>query len=89
MKFVYSDSFKKNVSDLSFEEKAILKEKLTLMFHNPRHPSLRTKKIQGHKSIFESTITMVIRITWQYMKKDVILLRKIGHHDKTLKSHEF
>jgi len=52
MKFVYSDSFKKNVSDLSFEEKGILKEKLTLMSQNPRHPSLRTKKIQGHKSIF-------------------------------------
>ena len=85
MKFVYSDSFKKNVSGLSFEEKGILKEKLTLMFQNPRHPSLRTKKIQGHKSIFESTITMGIRITWQYMKKDVILLRKIGPHDKTLK----
>ena len=45
MKFVYSDSFKKNVSDLSFEEKGVLKEKLTLMFQNPRHPSLRTKKM--------------------------------------------
>jgi len=85
MKFVYSDSFKKNVSDLSFEEKVILKVKLTLMFQNPRHPSLRTKKIQGHKNIFESTITMGIRITWQYMKKDAILLRKIGPHNKTLK----
>ena len=28
----------KNVSDLSFEEKRILKEKITLMFQNPRHP---------------------------------------------------
>ena len=86
MKFVYSDSFKKNVSDLSFEEKAILKEKLTLMFQNPRHPSLRTKKMQGHKSIFESTVSMEIRITWQYIKKDAILLRKVGPHDKTLKN---
>ena len=86
MKFVYSDSFKKNVSDLSFEEKAILKEKLTLMFHNPRHPSLRTKKMQGRNSIFESTITMGTRITWQYIKEDTILLRKVGPHDKTLKN---
>ncbi|MBM3701350.1 MAG: hypothetical protein FJW68_10660 [Actinobacteria bacterium] len=86
MKFVYSDSFKKNVSDLSFEEKAILKEKLTLMFHNPRHPSLRTKKMQGRNSIFESTITMGTRITWQYIKEDAILLRKVGPHDKTLKN---
>jgi mRNA-degrading endonuclease YafQ of YafQ-DinJ toxin-antitoxin module len=86
MKFVYSDSFKANVSVLSFEGKAILKEKLTLMFHNPRHPSLRTKKMQGNKSIFESTITMGTRITWQYIKEDIILLRKVGPHDKTLKN---
>ena len=86
MKFVYSDSFKKNASDLSSEEKGVLKEKLTLMFQNPRHPSLRTKKIQGRKDIFESTVAMNIRLTWQYIKKDVILLRKVGPHDKTLKN---
>ena len=86
MKFVYSDSFKKNASDLSSEEKGVLKEKLTLMFQNPMHPSLRTKKIQGRKDIFESTVAMNIRLTWKYIKKDVILLRKVGPHDKTLKN---
>ncbi len=85
MKFIYSDSFKKNVSNLSFEEKRILKKKLTLLFQNTKHPSLRTKKIQGHQSIFESTMNMGIRITWQYVKEDVILLRKVGPHDNTLK----
>ncbi|MCL4416640.1 MAG: hypothetical protein M1365_08110 [Actinobacteria bacterium] len=86
MKFVYSDSFIKNVSDLSEEEKKILKEKLKLMFENPRHPSLRTKKIHERKDIFEASITMSIRLTWQYLKQDVILLRKVGMHDKTLKN---
>jgi len=54
------------------------------MYRNPRHPSLRVKKIQGQEDIFESSITMDIRMTWQYIKKDVILLRKIGRHDTTI-----
>jgi mRNA-degrading endonuclease YafQ of YafQ-DinJ toxin-antitoxin module len=86
MKFIYSDYFIENVSKLSYEVRKILKEKLSLMYRNPRHPSLRVKKIQGQEDIFEASITMDIRMTWQYIKKDVILLRKIGRHDKTLKN---
>ena len=62
-----------------------LKNKLELMIENPRHPSLRTKKIQGQDNIFEASITMDIRITWQYTE-DGILLRNIGEHDRTLKN---
>jgi mRNA interferase RelE/StbE len=86
MNFVYSDSFIKNVSELSYDEKKILKEKLILVSQNPRHPSLRIKKIKGRKDIFETTITMSIRLTWQYLKEDTMLLRKVGPHDKTLKN---
>lgn len=86
MKFIYSDYFIENVSKLSYEVRKILKEKLSLMYRNPRHPSLRVKKIQEQEDIFEASITMDIRMTWQYIKKDVILLRKIGRHDKTLKN---
>lgn len=86
MKFIYSDYFIENVSKLSYEVRKILKEKLSLMYRNPRHPSLRVKKIQGQEDIFEASITMDIRMTWQYIKKDVILLRKFGRNDKTLKN---
>ncbi|MDP3011181.1 MAG: hypothetical protein WA105_03810 [Candidatus Hydromicrobium sp.] len=86
MKFIYSDYFIENVSKLSYEVRKILKEKLSLMYRNPRHPSLRVKNIQGREDIFEASITMDIRMTWQYIKKDVILLRKIGRNDKTLKN---
>jgi mRNA-degrading endonuclease YafQ of YafQ-DinJ toxin-antitoxin module len=51
---------------------------------NPRHPSLRTKEIRGQDNIFEASITMDIRMTWQYTE-EVILLRNIGKHDTTLK----
>jgi mRNA interferase RelE/StbE len=84
MKIHYSDKFAENAEKLPKDIKKILKGKLEIMFENPRHPSLRTKKIQGQANIFESSITIGIRMTWQYTE-DGILLRNIGEHDKTLK----
>lgn len=46
------------------------------MLVNPRHPSLRSKKIQGTDNIFEASVNMDIRITWQYIS-DGILLRNL------------
>ncbi|HAH96387.1 MAG TPA: hypothetical protein DHD79_08840 [Firmicutes bacterium] len=84
MRVYYSDKFADEARKLSGDIKKVLKKKLGVMVDNPQHPSLRTKKIQGQKDIFESSITMGIRITWQYMD-DGIYLRNIGEHDKTLK----
>ena len=84
MKVYFSEYFKDNVSNLSDSIKKILRGKIKLLTENPNHPSLRTKKIQGQKYIFEAIVTMSIWLTWQYYK-DGILLRKIGEHDKTLK----
>ena len=85
MRVYYSDKFVDRVKKLSDEIKKMLKKKLDILLDNPHHPSLRTKKIQGQKNIFESSITMGIRITWQYID-DGIYLRNIGEHDKTLKN---
>ncbi len=85
MNIYYSELFAEKVKQLPTEVKRILKKKLELMLENPRHPSLRTKKIQGQDNIFEASVTMDIRITWQYTG-DGILLRNIGEHDKTLKN---
>lgn len=84
MKIRYSQNFLDKVQELSEDVKKALKAKLEIMVQNPRHPSLRTKKIQGQKDIFEASITMDIRMTWQFTN-DGIFLRNIGEHDKTLK----
>ena len=60
MKIQYSENFMASVQNLSIETKRILKSKLKLMLENPRHPSLRSKKVQGQAGIFESSITMSI-----------------------------
>lgn len=83
MMIEYSDAFREGVLRLSPEAKRQLKKKLELMLENPRHPSLRSKKIQGIDGIFEASANMNIRMTWQYTD-DGILLRKIGEHENTI-----
>ena len=83
MKIYYSELFVQKTAVQSETVKRALKKKLKLLIENPRHPSLRVKKIKGQKEIFEASITMSIRITWQYYD-DGILLRNLGEHDKTL-----
>ena len=83
MQIIYSGQFEKDYKKLSVETKKQFKRKIKLLVRNPRHPSLRTKKIQGTGSIFESTINMGIRMTWQFVE-DGFYLRNIGPHDRTL-----
>jgi mRNA-degrading endonuclease RelE of RelBE toxin-antitoxin system len=83
MEFLFSTRFKKGYKGLSTGLKKIVWAKLKLLSENHLHPSLRTKKIKGRSYIFESSINMSIRITWQY-KDDKILLRAIGGHNSTL-----
>lgn len=59
------------------------KEKLILFVEDIRHPFLRVKKIQGTDNIWEASITMNYRFTFEKLH-DGYLLRNIGPHDKTL-----
>jgi len=81
----FSELFLEGVKKLPADVKKALKRKLGIMADNPRHPSLRTKKIKGRENIFEASITMHMRMTWEYFE-DGILLRNIGEHNKTLNS---
>ena len=85
MEFIFTERFKKAYKKLVEDEQKVLHKKLSLMSKNPHHPSLRTKKVQGTKDIFECTVNMSIRITWQY-EADSILLRTVGNHDEILKN---
>lgn len=58
---------------------------LRLIEENPRHPSLRIKKVQETADIFEASVNMSVRVSFQYIKPDTVYLRNIGEHDMTLK----
>jgi len=55
-------------------------KQFTFLLENPRHPSLRLKKIRGHPTIWEGRITESYRFTFQ-ISGEIYLLRRIGTHD--------
>ncbi len=79
--FVFTEKFKKHFAKLNNNEKKQLKNKLELLSNNPMHPSLRTKRIQGTKDLFECSVNMDIRIIWFYEGDVLIILLDVGHHD--------
>ena len=50
----------------------------------PAHPALRMKRIQGTTGIYECSVNMDIRVTFEFVDPETILLRNIDHHDRAL-----
>jgi len=73
--------FSKNLKKLSRNEQKAVAKKLLIISQNPLHPSLRTKKVQSLKDVFECSVNMDIRILWTYKVGKIILLLDIGRHD--------
>lgn len=79
--FTYTNRFQKHYKSLTETEKKQLKNKLKIFSENPNHPSLRTKRIQGTKDLFECSVNMSIRIIWYYEGDKIIVMVDVGHHD--------
>jgi len=79
--FVYSKDFKKHYKNLSVTERKQVTNKPALLAQNPNHPSLRTKRVKGTDTLFESSVNMDIRIIWYYDGDKIIVLVGVGHHD--------
>ena len=76
-----SNHFKKCFKKIPHSIQELFEEKLSLMLDsNFSHPSLRIKKMKGTKDIWEMSVTMNYRMTFQFLEGG-ILLRKIGTHD--------
>ena len=80
-KIAYTDRFKRAYNSLSRNEQIQFENKMRLFVQDVLHPSLRTKKIKGHKDLYESSINMDIRIIWYFENDELIVLVDIGHHD--------
>lgn len=89
MQFRRTERFKKAFRSLPapIRQKAI--KALRLLAENPRHRSLRIKKIQGAEDIWEGRVDQKYRFTFQFENKNdqmVIVLRNIDNHDDCLKN---
>ncbi|MFH1187558.1 MAG: type II toxin-antitoxin system RelE/ParE family toxin [bacterium] len=80
IKLQWTKSFKKNYQILPEDIKERIKKQLRVFVENPRHPSLRVKKMQDPRNIYEGRITYSYRFTFQ-VEGEIYILRKIGSHD--------
>jgi mRNA-degrading endonuclease RelE of RelBE toxin-antitoxin system len=78
--FQFSRRFKKEYNNLPKEIQKAFDEKLSLFLKQTSHPSLRVKRIQGTKNLWEGSITMKYRFTFEFLKGG-ILFRAVGAHD--------
>lgn len=85
MKFQRTERFKRTYKKLDSGQQNAIKRALCLMSDSTNHPSLRIKRVQGTKGIWEASATMNIRITFNW-EGDTIILRNCGEHDETLKN---
>lgn len=80
MKIVRSPRFDRAYKKLPPDVQGLFKRKIRLLVEsNLRHPSLRVKRIRGTAGIWEASITMGYRFTFELIE-DGIRLRVIGRH---------
>lgn len=76
-----SHHFKKCFTKLPEDIQNAFVEKIKLLISsNLSHPSLRVQKMRGTASIWEMSVTMNYRVTFELIEGG-IFLRKIGTHD--------
>jgi mRNA-degrading endonuclease RelE of RelBE toxin-antitoxin system len=81
-KYQFTNQFEKSFAKLPADIAELFEKKLPIFLENIFHPSFRTKKIEGFKdpSIWEASLTMNYRFTFEIDKEDKIIFRNIGIH---------
>ena len=79
MNVVFTEPFRKDYKKLSTGVQKSLGKALKFLITNPRHPSLRSKKIPA-TSIWYARLSKAYRFTFQF-ENDSVILRRVGTHD--------
>ncbi|MFH1778392.1 MAG: hypothetical protein ABH952_12715 [Candidatus Omnitrophota bacterium] len=79
-KIVFPRPFEKMFSRLPGDIRKLIYQKIELFLRDPTHPSLRVKRIKGTDCLWEMSITMNSRLTFEVSPEE-LFLRKIGTHD--------
>jgi mRNA-degrading endonuclease RelE of RelBE toxin-antitoxin system len=78
--YQFSKKFKKGYRTLPEEIQKKFDKKLPVFLNDMLHPSFRVKRIQGTKNIWEGSVTMKYRFTFE-LADDKVIFRLIGTHD--------
>jgi len=80
MTIVWGPRFKRDFAALPGQIKERARSQLAAFCKNPRHPSLRTKNMEGWQEVWEGRVTRDYRFTFS-REGDTYTLRRIGTHD--------
>jgi mRNA-degrading endonuclease RelE of RelBE toxin-antitoxin system len=80
MKVAFTQPFIKDYKGLPTDIQEEVDAQIARLLANPRHPSLRSKKMEGHAVIWEARVTKGYRLTFE-IRDDTYLLRRVGTHD--------
>ena len=82
MQISESTTFEKNSQRKPQDLQKKLWGKVAILQNDPSHPSLRVKKVRGTSTdIWEASIDMAHRITFEYTGDDRIFLRNCNGHE--------
>jgi len=82
---IFTNRFKKAYQRLPQNIQGKLKKTIRLLDENPRHPSLRVKRIQGTDKIYERRIDQKYRFSFEFDGEEIVL-RNVDNHDECLKN---
>jgi len=80
MQLIQTTHFKRDYKKLPASIQKRTDEKLKVLVQNVSHPSLRVKRIQKYKGVFEGSVTKNYRFFFQITTEGYILLR-VDKHD--------
>jgi mRNA-degrading endonuclease RelE of RelBE toxin-antitoxin system len=83
VRFRRTERFATAYRSLSANVQRKVDKALRLLAADPRHPSLRLKKIEGADRIWEARVDRSHRLTLE-IAEGCCLLRNVGKHDETL-----
>jgi mRNA-degrading endonuclease RelE of RelBE toxin-antitoxin system len=80
--FSFTKQFQESYASLPKDIIKLFEKKIRIFLENIFHPSFRTKKIQVSRkiNIWEASLTMDFRFTFQIEKDGTIIFRNIGKH---------
>lgn len=85
-KIEMTETFKKLYSNLPSPIQTKVQKCLRFMAEDPRHPSLRSKPIQGAPGIYEARVDLQYRMTYERLPGDILRLRVVGKHEDALRN---
>jgi len=80
MKVQTTRPFDRDYAGLPDAVKTQVDKQIALLLSNPRHPSLRLKRMRGTEGIWEARVSRGYRMTLN-IAGDIFILRWVGAHD--------